>query len=74
MVELGPIRPSLLWSLLWLRGPDSYLGLPYRILNMNPKKEPLWGLWVGYEVSTTPMGPGIQTVEVTNPNPWNPRP
>ena len=24
----------------------SFLGLPYRILNMNPKKELLWGLWV----------------------------
>ena len=25
---------------------SSFLGLPYRILNMNPKKELLWGLWV----------------------------
>ena len=25
---------------------SSFLGLPYRILNMNPKKEVLWGLWV----------------------------
>ena len=24
----------------------SFLGLPYRILNMNPPKELLWGLWV----------------------------
>ena len=24
-----------------------FLGLPYMILNMNPKKELLWGLWVG---------------------------
>ena len=23
-----------------------FLGLPYRILNMNPKKELLWSLWV----------------------------
>ena len=26
---------------------SSVLGSPYRILNMNPKKELLWGLWVG---------------------------
>ena len=25
---------------------SSFLGLPYRILNMNLKKELLWGLWV----------------------------
>ena len=25
---------------------SSFLGLPYRILNMNQKKEPLRGLWV----------------------------
>ena len=25
---------------------SSFLGLPYRILNMNPNKELLWGLWV----------------------------
>ena len=25
---------------------SSFLGLPYIILNMNPKKELLWGLWV----------------------------
>ena len=25
---------------------SSFLGLPYRILNMNPEKELLWGLWV----------------------------
>ena len=25
---------------------SSFWGLPYRILNMNPKKELLWGLWV----------------------------
>ena len=29
---------------------SSFLGLPYRILNMHPKKELLWGLWVGYRV------------------------
>ena len=27
---------------------SSFLGLPYRILYMNPKKELLWGLWVNY--------------------------
>ena len=27
---------------------SSFLGLPYRILNMNPKKELLRSLWVGY--------------------------
>ena len=27
---------------------SSFLGLPYRILNMNPKTELLWGLWVGF--------------------------
>ena len=26
---------------------SSFLGLPYSIRNMNPKKELLWGLWVG---------------------------
>ena len=25
---------------------SSFLGLPYRILNMNHPKEPLWSLWV----------------------------
>ena len=25
---------------------SSFLGLPYRILYMNPKKELVWGLWV----------------------------
>ena len=25
----------------------SFLGLPYRILNINPQKELLWGHWVG---------------------------
>ena len=26
---------------------SSFLGLPYRILNINHKKELLWSLWVG---------------------------
>ena len=25
---------------------SSFLGLPYRILDMNPPKELLWGLWL----------------------------
>ena len=25
---------------------SSFLGLPYRILNISHKKEPLWSLWV----------------------------
>ena len=25
---------------------SSFLGVPYRILNMNPQKELLWSLWV----------------------------
>ena len=29
-----------------------FWGLPYRILNMNPKKELLWGLWVYPKQST----------------------
>ena len=28
---------------------SSFWGLLYRILNMNPKKELLWGLWVYYK-------------------------
>ena len=28
---------------------SSFLGLPYRILSMNPQKELLWGLWVGIQ-------------------------
>ena len=27
---------------------SSFLRLPYRILNMNPQKELLWGLWVKF--------------------------
>ena len=31
------------------KGPKvvPFLGLPYRILYMNPQKELLWGFWVG---------------------------
>ena len=29
---------------------SSFLGLPYRILYMNPKKELLWSLWVGLKL------------------------
>ena len=30
---------------------SSFLGLPYRILNINHKKELLRGLWVGFRVT-----------------------
>ena len=36
----------LLISLTHRPHSSSFLGLPYRVLNMNPKKELLWGLWV----------------------------
>ena len=29
-----------------------FLGLPYRILNMNPQKELLWGLWAKVSLSS----------------------
>ena len=29
---------------------SSFLGRPYRILNMDPQKQLLWGLWVGLGV------------------------
>ena len=35
----------------------SFLGLPYRILFMNPKKELLWGLWVVSTESTATQDP-----------------
>ena len=31
---------------------SSFLGVPYRILNMNPKKELLWSLWVSSQFSS----------------------
>ena len=42
---------------------SSFLGLPYRILNMNPKKELLRSLWVEvsfffFLLSTSPKGQG----------------
>ena len=38
----------LRWVLITQRlHSSSFLGFPYRILNMNPKKEPLWSLRVG---------------------------
>ena len=40
---------------------SSFLGLPYRILYMNPKKELLWGLWVATQPSTLAVcGPWLQ--------------
>ena len=33
---------------------SSFLGLAYRILNMNPQKEPLWGLWAEESQSKEP--------------------
>ena len=42
---------------------SSFLRLPYRILNMNPQKELLWGLWVvsiSEIVLAALMGPGLQ--------------
>ena len=40
----------MLWGLGFTHRPlsSSFLGLPYRILNMNHKKELLRGLWVGF--------------------------
>ena len=35
---------------------SSFLGLPYRILNMNPKKELLWGLWVIMDLAVKASG------------------
>ena len=32
---------------------SSSLGLPYRILNTNHKKELLWSLWVGFKGPTS---------------------
>ena len=31
---------------------SSFLGLSYRILNMSPNKELLWGLWVGVRIES----------------------
>ena len=40
------------WKLFTHRPQSSsFLGFPYRILNMNPKKELLWGLWVDLRAS-----------------------
>ena len=43
---------NMVYSLLWVmqdfvHQPSTILGLPYRILHMNPKKELLWNRWVG---------------------------
>ena len=39
----------------------SFLGLPYRILNVNHKKELFWSLWVGFRVVIS-EGSGLQLV------------
>ena len=36
---------------------SSFLGLPYRILYMNPQKELLWNLWVATPESGTLVNP-----------------
>ena len=41
--EVSPIKPT------HVPLSSSFLGLPYRILNMNPKKELLRGLWVSQQ-------------------------
>ena len=44
---------SLLGTTLTLHS-SSFLGLPYRILNINHKKQLLWSLWVDRVRSITP--------------------
>ena len=44
---------------------SSFLGLPYGMLNMNPKKELLWSLWVG------PIS-SLDWVQVLRPGFWVP--
>ena len=47
---------------------SSFWGLPYRILNMNPQKELLWGLWVN-------PNPEPQTLKPKRSKPFiNPEP
>ena len=51
-------------------------GLPCRILNMNPKKELLWSLWVmcdfiGKSSSSAPCSLGLSSPTL-NPKPWSP--
>ena len=49
---LGLVFRVQCFSLITTHRPQSssFLGLPYRILNMNPKKELLWSLWVVFRV------------------------
>ena len=42
---------------------SSFWGLAYRTLNMNPKKELLWGLWVKHTL--------IKTFKPPTPKPWS---
>ena len=44
------------------------MGLPYRILNMNPKKELLWGLWVEPSTFTGPNTLERRTQRVPSTN------
>ena len=50
LVPIVPLVPTVILVLYYntTHRPhsSSFLGLPYRILNMKPKKELLWGLWV----------------------------
>ena len=42
---------------------SSFLGVPFRILNMKPQKELLWGLWVSARIggeSADPKAAGCQ--------------
>ena len=64
----GPgFRTSRVGLVLFTHRPhsSSFLGVPYRILNMNPQKELLWGLWVrdsfppaGMLAVESPLGAG----------------
>ena len=45
---------------------SSFLGLPYRILKMNPKKEPLWSPWV-YNFLTKILKPKLHSTCARQP-------
>ena len=47
---------------------SSFLGFPYRILYMNPKKELLWGLWVLSTRAGKLLSLGILSEFIYNPN------
>ena len=48
---------------------SSVLGLPYRILNINPQQELLWGLWVGTRPLATTRASGTQHENFQKINP-----